>query len=112
MKKTLLLSLIGLFLVSTFFGCGAMITMGGGGVLYQDTKMPLPYASYYAQGTDSYSKVGEASCTSILGIIVTGDASIKAAMENGGIRKIHHIDYQVTNILGIIATYKTIVYGE
>jgi hypothetical protein len=26
--------------------------------------------------------------------------------------KVHHIDQQVTNILGIIATYKIIVYGE
>jgi hypothetical protein len=58
------------------------------------------------------SKKGEASFTSILGILATGDASLKEAMERGGITKIHHIDQQVTNILGIIATYKVIVYGE
>jgi hypothetical protein len=112
MKKLLLFSLIGLFLIMTLTGCGAMIAMGGGGTLYQDTKMPLPYASYYGEKAATYSKVGVASFTSILGIICTGDASIEAAMKNGGITKIHHIDYQVTNILGIIATYKTIVYGE
>jgi hypothetical protein len=33
-------------------------------------------------------------------------------MENGGITKVHHIDQQITNILGVVATYKIIVYGE
>ena len=41
-----------------------------------------------------------------------GDASLKAAMENGGIKKIHHVDYKVKNILGIFGTTTTIVWGE
>ncbi len=41
-----------------------------------------------------------------------GDASIDAAKRNGKITKVHHVDWQVENILGIIGKYKVIVYGE
>lgn len=57
-------------------------------------------------------KVGEASATSILGLIATGDAGYNAAAENGGIKKISHADVSVNSILGIFTTYKTVVYGE
>ena len=33
-------------------------------------------------------------------------------MENGGIKKIHHVDYKVKNILGIVGSTTTIVWGE
>jgi hypothetical protein len=41
-----------------------------------------------------------------------GDASIVAAMREGNIQKVHHVDCEVFTILGLYATYKTIVYGE
>jgi hypothetical protein len=41
-----------------------------------------------------------------------GDASISAAAQNGGITRIHHVDHETMNILGIYAKYTTIVYGE
>ena len=56
-------------------------------------------------------KMGEASSEGIIGI-VRGDASISAAMEAGNISKIHHVDYHFQNILGIVSTYTTKVYGE
>lgn len=56
-------------------------------------------------------KMGVAKASGII-CFCEGDASIKAAMENGGIKKIHHVDYKVKNILGIVADYTTIVYGE
>lgn len=56
-------------------------------------------------------KMGVAKASGII-CFCEGDASIKAAMENGGIKKIHHVDYKTRNILGIIADYTTIVYGE
>ena len=39
-------------------------------------------------------------------------ASIQAAMKNGGIKKIHHVDYEVKHFLGIYAEFTTVVYGE
>jgi TRL-like protein family len=57
------------------------------------------------------AKVGRAQAWGIL-VYSTGDASITAAMANGGITKIHHVDHETENILGIWARYTTIVYGE
>ena len=57
------------------------------------------------------AKVGEATATGII-CFTEGDCSIKAAMENGGIKKIHHIDYKTRNILGIVGSQTTLVYGE
>jgi hypothetical protein len=57
------------------------------------------------------SKVGRSEAWGIL-VFATGDASISAAATNGGINRIHHVDHETTNILGIYAKYVTIVYGE
>ena len=56
-------------------------------------------------------KVGRAEAWGVL-VFSTGDASISAAMQNGGITKIHHVDHETQNILGIWAKYTTIVHGE
>ena len=57
------------------------------------------------------TKMGVAKATGLI-CFCEGDASIKAAMDNGDIKKIHHIDRKVRNILGLVAEYTTIVYGE
>jgi hypothetical protein len=85
-------------------GCAGVTPMTG--TLYVDMKGPIAVGD--ASGS---SKVGTAKATAIIGI-VTGDASISAAMQNGGITKVHHVDSQVKNILGIYAEYTTTVYGE
>ena len=56
-------------------------------------------------------KKGTATSQGII-CFVDGDASLKAAMENGGITKVHHVDYEVRNILGIVGSSTTIVWGE
>ena len=38
--------------------------------------------------------------------------AFKADMENGGIKKIHHVDFDVMNIFSIYSKVTTIVYGE
>ena len=38
--------------------------------------------------------------------------SIEEALAEGGIKKIHHIDYEITNVLGLFATKTIIIYGE
>ena len=57
------------------------------------------------------AKMGTAKAEGIL-VFCEGDASLKAAMDNGGIKKVHHVDYKVKNILGIIGSTTTIVWGE
>jgi hypothetical protein len=56
-------------------------------------------------------KVGRSEAWGIL-VFGTGDASISAAMTNGGIKRIHHVENETTNILGVYAKYVTIVHGE
>ena len=57
------------------------------------------------------AKMGVATAEGIV-CFTQGDASLKAAMNNGGITKVHHVDYKVKNILGIIGSTSTIVWGE
>ncbi|HRR33997.1 MAG TPA: TRL domain-containing protein [Kiritimatiellia bacterium] len=56
-------------------------------------------------------KKGVASSKAII-LFNTGDASIDAAMREGGITKVHHVNYDVTNILFLYNEIKTTVYGE
>jgi hypothetical protein len=78
------------------------------GILYTEVKAPLAATQQQTAPT----KVGTAECTSILGLVSTGDASIEAAAKNGGITKIHHVDYESKNILGIFGKFTTIVHGD
>ena len=83
---------------------------GGGarnGCLVTNVNAPIT-----ATSNANVSKTGAASCSSILGVIALGDASQQAAMKNGGITKIHHVDFNSFSILGIYAKFTTTVYGE
>ncbi len=56
-------------------------------------------------------KTGEAYSGGVL-FLSGGDASISAAMQNGGIRKVHHVDYKVNNYFWLFNYTTTIVHGE
>jgi hypothetical protein len=88
-------------------GCAAYAVAPVTGFVYTDVKGPMT-----ATSNPGGEKVGTAICTSILGLVAQGDASIETAARNGGITKIHHVDYHSTSILGIYATFTTTVYGE
>lgn len=57
------------------------------------------------------AKMGEAYSGGVL-FLSGGDASIGAAMRNGGITKVHHVDYKVNNYFWLFNYTTTIVYGE
>jgi len=96
-----------LVLAAFLTGCAAYGVSPVTGIWFTDVKGPAS-----ATSNSGYSKVGMAYCTSILGLVATGDASIKAAMANGGITKIHHVDYETKSYFGIYAKFTVIVYGE
>lgn len=102
------LSMIAMLGVSIFFlsSC-AQVKSPLTGFIYTDVKAPFAVTS-----NSGASKVGSAEATSILGWVATGDASIQTAANSAGITKIHHVDEQVSNVLGIFAKYKVVVYGE
>ena len=86
-------------------GCATSYPMGN---IY--TELRLPVAATSADLSDL--KVGTASCRSILGMVATGDSSIQTAAKSAGITQIHHVDWEVKNILGVIQETTVIVYGE
>lgn len=102
MKKILIAVGMSLFLSSC-----AIVQSPVSGFIYTDLKAPFAVTD-----NSQSSKVGTAEVKSILGIVAQGDASIEKAAKSAGITKIHHVDYHAHNIIGIVATFKVMVYGE
>jgi hypothetical protein len=107
--KRLIVSLAGAcaaFVLMT--GCAGItgVAGGAGGLVYTSTSAAVAVGS-----ANTGDKVGTATSTAII-CIATGDSSISAAMANGGITKIHHVDSKVMYVLGVYAKYTTVVYGE
>jgi hypothetical protein len=107
--RVLLLSIV-LFAPSCAMASGSPVSPGIVG------SVRLPGAGFETadqmKGGISTLAVGQATVWSFLGIFSGGDSSIMAAASAGNIDKIHHIDYEVFNFLGIVASHKTIVYCE
>ena len=108
MKKLSIVAVLASFVIMFMSGCAGIgpIAGGTGAAIYTQTSAAVAVGS--ATGSD---KVGTATSTAIV-CIATGDSSISAAMANGGITKIHHVDCKVMSVLGVYAKYTTVVYGE
>ena len=105
MKKLLAVPLVLMGLT----GCAGFAFMGQGvpqGFIYADASTPV-----HATENNIGKKKGEACAVSILGIITTGNASIRAAAYNGDIKEISAVDSNIKNVLGIWAKYCTLVSG-
>ncbi len=104
MKKISFIVLV-LFVAVMLYGCATPYPLG---MIYTEVKAPVGAG----EGGVSYSKVGTSKATSVLGLVATGDCSIKAAAANGGIKTIKYVDYDAKNILGVYGEYTTTVYGD
>ncbi len=99
--------------VALLAGCaqvGGPITstsVGVGGIIL-DHKSP---ASFNIDNSVKCAKCGTATSKSIV-VYTTGDSSLKAAMDAGGITKVNHVDYEVKNIFNVYSEATTIVWGE
>lgn len=86
-------------------GCASPFPQG---IIYTELKLPID-----ATGNGGRApKVGTGECMSVLGMVATGDCSLETAMKQGGITKIHHVDWESKNILGFFGEYKVVVHGE
>ena len=81
--------------------------LGVGGIIL-DHRSP---ASFDVDNNVQCAKCGKATSKSIV-VYTTGDSSLKAAMDAGGITKVNHVDYEVKNIFNIYSEATTIVWGE
>ena len=91
--------------MSGLSGCATLYPTGG---LYTNVTIPQDATS----STASSGKVGTSESMSVLGLVAIGDSGIDAAAANGGIKRIHHVDWEAWNILGVYGTYKAVVYGN
>lgn len=89
---------------------GCAVTPNSGVIAPLNVRQESPVA--VGETTDvSPSKQGTAMSEGIL-FIGFGDASIQAAMKDGNISRIHHVDSESLNIFGIYSRYEVTVYGE
>jgi len=98
----------------TFFMIVAVciVLISGCGALYTNVKTPMPTLEMQVN-EDNQAKVGTASATAYLWVVVVGDCSVASAMKDGGITKIHHVDTEINTILGgLYGKFSTVVYGE
>ena len=106
MKKMIGCLLLVMLLAGSLMGCATVLSPVNGWI-YTGLKAPMG-----ATGNAVFTKVGTGECATILGMVALGDCSIDAAMKNGNITKVHHVDSEAMNILGIYARFTTKVYGE
>lgn len=99
------MTVLALALLAPMFGCaGAASPVAG--TIWADVHGPVD-----AEGAIG-GKKGEACATSYVGVVGVGDASIATAAANGGIKTVTGVDHHTTNMLGIIAKFCTVVYGN
>ena len=108
MKKIILLSMVTSVALAIACSGGAGYSAPAGSII-QNTTLNKEVSTATPVG----AKTGEACVTGYVGIVSTGDASIKAAAAAGGITKVNAVDYKVDNILGsLIASTCTIARGD
>jgi len=110
-----------LIILLLFCGCAAFVATPVIGTLYTGVTAPVTYDPG-AKG-QPYQILGDvagtSSATSILGIIATGDASVKTAYQKA-LEQIPEaddlidvtVDYKGTSFLGLFASYTTIVKAK
>jgi hypothetical protein len=107
MKNLVLLGIAGSMALA--IACSGNTYEAPSGSILQNTTMNKDVSTATAVG----AKTGEACASGILGIVATGDASIKAAAAAGGITKVNAVDYKNDNLLGsVLAKTCTIVRGD
>jgi hypothetical protein len=100
-------TLVGLVLAGMILAAGCISTRSDVGGFITLTKS----SGQAVDGVVKSTKVGTAEAKGII-IVAFGDSSVDAACKQAGITKIHYIDYETVNILGLYGTVKTTVYGE
>jgi hypothetical protein len=105
----------------TFLVLGLMsLTVGLGGCMIVDSPIKGVLGTEVIWGevatgkpaAPNTYKEGKACADSILGLIARGDASVRAAKENGGITEVSTVDHSARNFLNIVGQWCTLVRGN
>jgi hypothetical protein len=101
--------------LSSLIAAVAALTMLSGCIAVYTPALGTLYTEVYGPidaGDRVGAKEGQACAQSVLGLVATGDASIKEAARDGAITKIDSVDHYTRNILGILGEFCTIVRGS
>jgi len=100
-------------------GCGSLRVgvpvKPPGGFLFE--KFSAPMQTNF-DATAAGSKVGTATARFIYEPVLTrtsltwGDASLRRAVEQAGITKVHYVDYEILSVLGVYVQLTTKVSGD
>lgn len=116
MKKNILLMCAAVFSALFLTGCASNLFPGGptpAGVIVTNVTAPSQYLAVATDKDAKSDKVGKSSAQAILGLFAFGDASVNAAMKDGDISRVHHVDHQINLVLyGLYLQDTTIVYGD
>jgi hypothetical protein len=105
MKKNLTYVVMAAATAVLFAGCAFHPTVGA---IYQNIEAPVT-----ATSSTEGMKTGESDqCTSILGLVATGNCSVENAKANSGITDVSSVDYQVTSYFSVYSTGKTVIKGK
>lgn len=109
MKNTITLVLVAVAAITLCSSCAHVMTpfQAMPGVLFSEI-----YTPGFATAGPVGSASGMSSSESYVGLFARGDASIDAAVKQGGLTKITHVDYKAFSVLGVYARLETYVYGE
>lgn len=79
---------------------------------YMNVVTPTPNLSV-RMVAETPARVGTATCTQVLWTFFFGDCSMKAAMADAGISKVHHVDANPKILFyGLYSTLTIKAYGE
>ena len=98
--------LVGLAMAALCAGCAFTPIAPPRGIMYSSQSAPLFPAS------ETGSLKGEASAHNVMFFVGWGDCSLKAAMQDGGIRKVKNVDYKLVNYFIFYQRFTVIAYGE
>ena len=108
----------GLACVLAVFGTGCATNVYPGGptvsaVFFANVTSPAQMLSVATDATARPLKTGKSTSRAIMGVAAMGDGGLNAAMKNGGITKVHHVDHNVKLIFfGVYVRDTVIVHGE
>ena len=92
--------------VAFLSGCAASVHSPVKGFIFMAVDGPIT-----ATTSQANARRGSACAWSLLGLVALGDASIEEAKNNGQIREVSTVDHESFNILGLFATFCTVVRG-
>jgi TRL-like protein family len=87
--------------------CGVFLHAPVKGLIFTSVEGPIT-----ATASQANTRRGEACAWSLLGLLALGDASIEEAKSNGKISEVSTVDHESFHILGIFATFCTVVRGS